>query len=149
MTVAATRYKQRPVTLGQRFVRGVVITPDTGRNKIGQVLVRLLCDCGETYLATRSALWRGDVHSCGCLRRTRLGSTTPKGESHYRAALTADDVREIRRLYASTAHLRQKHPDRWTHRKLARKFGISAPAISQVITCITWAHVKGMTGDDK
>jgi hypothetical protein len=59
--------------VGERFVRGVVLDPDAGRNPRGSRLVRLRCEpawggCGTIYEATAGDLRAGNTQSCGCLR---------------------------------------------------------------------------------
>lgn len=55
-----------------------------------------------------------------------------QGERHYRAKLTADDVRLIRELASENV----------TIRNIAQKFGVSHHAIHQVATYKTWKHVR-------
>lgn len=54
------------------------------------------------------------------------------GESHHRAVLTVDDVRQIRSMYAGGG---------WTERQLAAHFGVSRGAINWVLERRTWRHV--------
>ena len=56
----------------------------------------------------------------------------PKGVANGGAKLTEDDVREIRRLYAT---------GNFTRRELARQFGVSVPTISKIVNRQTWKHV--------
>jgi hypothetical protein len=56
----------------------------------------------------------------------------PKGVAHYRAKLTEDNVREIRRLYAT---------GNFTQRELALHFGVSQKAIWQIVLRTRWKHV--------
>lgn len=52
-----------------------------------------------------------------------------KKENHYKAKLTMDKAREIRRLYAE---------GNWTHRGLAKEYGVSFGAISALLQGKTW-----------
>ena len=53
------------------------------------------------------------------------------GERHYKAKLTADDVRLIRELSGEM-----------TIRKIAERFGVSHHTIHQAATYKTWKHVR-------
>jgi len=55
-----------------------------------------------------------------------------QGERHYRAKLTADDVRMIRELAS----------EKITIRNIAQKFGVSHHTIHQIATHKTWKHVR-------
>jgi hypothetical protein len=55
-----------------------------------------------------------------------------RGERHSRAKLTADDVRDIRRLYATGG---------WSQDTLARMYGVTQQAIGAVVRGETWKHV--------
>jgi len=79
----------------------------------------------------------------------RLKDPVITGESRrigYKYLLTDDDVREIKRLYASTIDLchsgAHTDPERWTQSKLADKFGVSRGAISKIIqrTAYRWVE---------
>jgi len=54
------------------------------------------------------------------------------GERHYRAKLTADDVRLIRELAN----------EKVTIRKIAETFGVSHHTVHQAVTYKTWKHVR-------
>jgi IS30 family transposase len=56
-----------------------------------------------------------------------------QGERHYKAKLTADDVRLIRELVSEREV---------TIRDIAQKFGVSHHAIHQAATYKTWKHVR-------
>jgi 16S rRNA U516 pseudouridylate synthase RsuA-like enzyme len=62
----------------------------------------------------------------------RNGRSHPKGESHCRAKLTEDNVREIRRLYAT---------GEFTLKELAMRFGVHFSGIAKIVTRSTWKHV--------
>lgn len=51
-----------------RFGRLSVISQTRERDRHGKVLWNCLCDCGKQKIATTSALTKGSVRSCGCLR---------------------------------------------------------------------------------
>ena len=55
-----------------------------------------------------------------------------KGESHCCAKLTEDDVREIRRLYAT---------GNYTLKELALRFGITFSTVSRIVLEKIWKHV--------
>ncbi len=63
--------------------------------------------------------------------RTRNGMTT-NGESHWKAKLNEEDVRNIRILTLT---------DSYSCRHLARLYGVSGVQISNVITGKSWAHL--------
>jgi len=56
----------------------------------------------------------------------------PRGRAHPNAKLTAEAVRDIRRLYAEGTGLRA----------LSRQFAVSTGTLSSVIRRATWAHVE-------
>lgn len=56
----------------------------------------------------------------------------PRGEESFKAKLKAEQVIEIRRLYAAGGVSQQK---------LAQRYGVSKPAIRALITRKTWAHL--------
>ena len=115
---------------------------------------------GESqYRAHRIAwqLWMGDIpkgmvviHKCDnrvCLdiHHLRLGTQAdnmadmvakgrqPKGESHCRAKLTEEDVRDIRRRYATGNYLQ---------REIAKAFGVNQDTVCKIVNRKTWRHVK-------
>lgn len=59
------------------------------------------------------------------------GGERSEGEMHGNAKLTADNVRELRWLYADGATLRQ----------LAEKFGVSNVSIYNAVSGKTWRHL--------
>lgn len=61
-----------------------------------------------------------------------LDGTDSKGERNGNAKLTADDVIEIRRLYATGDHL---------YREIAEKFNVSHQQISLIINRKLWKHL--------
>ena len=62
----------------------------------------------------------------------RNGRQHPKGAAHWKATLTEDNVREIRRLYAT---------GNFTQQELALQFGVSQYTICQIVRRETWKHV--------
>ena len=56
----------------------------------------------------------------------------PKGAAHYRAKLTEDRVREIRRLYAT---------GKFTQQELGLRFGVGDATISKIVRRKLWKHV--------
>ena len=54
------------------------------------------------------------------------------GERHYRAKLTAEDVKLIRELYN----------EKVTIRDIAEKFNVSHHTVHQAATYKTWKHVR-------
>jgi len=54
------------------------------------------------------------------------------GAAHWNAKLTEDQVREIRRLYAT---------ENFTQQELALKFGVSRRMVSDIVRRKTWKHV--------
>lgn len=57
----------------------------------------------------------------------------PRGSNNAAAKLSEDDVREVRRLYAA---------GNASQRELARRFGVSQPAIRYAINGSTWGHIQ-------
>lgn len=66
-------------------------------------------------------------HSIEVLGHSRTGSDGPG------AKLTEDDVREIRRLYKT---------GKWNQYELANIFGVSQPAVSNIVRRTAWASVQ-------
>jgi hypothetical protein len=64
---------------------------------------------------------------------SRNGRSWPKGESHYGAKLTEENVREIRRLYAT---------GNFTQAELGLQFGVSKAAICDIVRRKTWKHIE-------
>lgn len=62
-----------------------------------------------------------------------LTSEDARGEKNNNAALTAEKVREIRRLWAS---------GKYRQTEIGRRFGVTASAVSCVVTRKNWAHVE-------
>lgn len=62
-----------------------------------------------------------------------------RGEKHYRAKLTDDDVRLIRRAEIERRRLREQ-AEQLSNRALAEKFGVSPRCIERVLGD-GWSHV--------
>jgi hypothetical protein len=75
---------------------------------------------------------RWDTHLNNVREQRSWGGGSP-GEKNGRAKLTEDEVRKIRRLYA-TGKYRQVD--------LGNKFGITQDSVSGIILRKTWAHVE-------
>jgi len=58
--------------------------------------------------------------------------TFQRGSAHYLSRLTEDDVREIRRLYAT---------GEFTQRELALRFGVNNATICRIVLRKTWKHI--------
>lgn len=57
-------------------------------------------------------------------------SVSAKGERHGQSKLTIEQIEEMRRLSGSM-----------TQREIARRFGVTQPQVSKIITSKRWAHV--------
>ena len=55
------------------------------------------------------------------------------GERNGKAKLVAEEVQQIRALYAT---------GEWTQHQLARRFGISQLTVSNIVTRKTWKHIE-------
>ena len=64
-----------------------------------------------------------------------------RGEAHYAARLTADDVRLIRALGEERARLLAQ-ARQLSDSAIAEKFGVHPSAIKQVLSYRTWGHVR-------
>lgn len=84
---------------------------------------------GDDHHARRNPdrLARGDSHGSRTHPERLL-----RGEANKASKLIEDDVREIRRLYATGA---------WTQAALGRKFGVSGQLISYIVHRKIWKHV--------
>lgn len=71
-------------------------------------------------------------------RRPQAWASMAHGASHYRAKLTEDDVRAMRREYAVGATLGE----------LSSKYGIQKPAIHRIVNRQAWKHVTDTPADD-
>jgi hypothetical protein len=95
---------------------GTCDVPGCGRDRIAKGL------CHKHYWRQRNGLpLEGDLSP----------TAQPVGEDSHNAKLTADAVRELRRLHAEGATLRA----------LADKFGVSNVSVYNAVARITWKHV--------
>lgn len=63
---------------------------------------------------------------------------TYNGTKHHSAKMTPAKVRQARKSYEVRLRNGQR---KWTIAGLARKYGISAPSMKDIITRKTWHHV--------
>ena len=92
---------------------------------------RLCVNVAHLYLGT-------DVENAADrVRRDRQSRGMPHaqpGESNKNSKLTAEEVMEIRALYA--------HPSgEWSQRKLAKRFSVTQPQIGYIVRREQWAHI--------
>lgn len=66
------------------------------------------------------------------INRRKEGRLSRRGGQRSKK-LTPQGVEAMRILYKSTLHLSQKHPDRWTGRRLAEAFRISVPYAMAIV----------------
>jgi hypothetical protein len=93
-----------------------------GQNVLHSCHVRRCCNPFHLHLGTQADNNR---------EREEAGrGNQQRGEKHGRAKLTANQVLEIRRLYANGL---------WSHRQLAIKFGVNDGTISSIISRRNWA----------
>lgn len=97
-------------------------------------------DKGDNRLSNLEVVSQGENarHSYRTLGRRRAGIANPeaasknRGETHNRAKLTEDDVREIRRLLAAGV----------ARKDIAQRFGVTAPHIGHIKFGRLWAHIS-------
>lgn len=70
---------------GQRFGRLVAIEKTGTSSKLGSIIWRCLCDCGNEKITPGSDLKSGNVQSCGCIRRESPNNALPGDEGAFRA----------------------------------------------------------------
>ena len=63
-----------------------------------------------------------------------------RGETHYKAKLTNDDVRLIRLMIAERGQVRAQLAQ-MSNKALAEKFGVTKRAIERIASGEGWAHV--------
>lgn len=79
-----------------------------------------------------------DIHEY----RVRQREFAPRGEQLPQSKLTAEKVREARRLY-ERARLAKAHLDaHYSVAGLARRFGVSTGAMEKALNRSTWGHVR-------
>lgn len=88
------------------------------------------------YELTHGAIPEGHVvdHTCGnrsCVNPSHMRVVTHADNvrSGRNAKITMEDAREIRRLHAT---------ERWSYRRLAARFGVTAPSIYKVVKHLSW-----------
>ena len=69
-----------------------------------------------------------------------LYATAKRGENHYAAKLTNDDVRHIRALVEERRAL-AKRLSALSNRSIAEKFDVTTSCIERVIYGQTWTHI--------
>jgi hypothetical protein len=74
---------------------------------------------------------RWDTRQANVDDRTEHG-TCPQGEGHYLSKLTAEGVREMRRL----------HGEGWGYKRLAKRFGLNESTARSAVIGETWKHVQ-------
>lgn len=94
---------------------------------------------------------KGRIPNENQLRGLALGRHRPKsedeklrfrGQDNPRALLTEDEVREIRRLYASNTSTDRWAPKEYTQDSLARMFNVRQITISTIVTRKAWKHIE-------
>jgi HNH endonuclease len=118
-------YQGNKTVLAHRIAFELTYGPPTG-------IILHKCDnpacCNPRHLidGTRA----GNIHDMDVKQRRR--TVAVKGSQHFNTLLTDDDVREIRRLYA-TGNV--------TQTALAAKFKTVQTTISSIVRRVTWKHV--------
>lgn len=82
--------------------------------------------------ALRGQNWRHLPGAIDSLSPVALANKARAGERHPTAKLTEQQVREIRRLFASNNH---------TQKELAAMFGVSAVNVYQIVSRRSWRHI--------
>ena len=68
----------------------------------------------------------------GLRKPANMKGLSPKGESHYNAKLTENEVREIRRIHNETGY---------GSRRIAKMFGVTCGCISKILANKSWKHI--------
>lgn len=91
----------------------------------------VLHKCDNPACVNPAHLWLGTAadNNRDAMRKGR--ARWVRGERHYQAKLTVEQVREVRRRIAAGE----------THRAVAAAFGMSAPAISAIASRRSWRHL--------
>ena len=63
-----------------------------------------------------------------------------RGQQHYRAKLTDDDVRALRQIVADRRQMAARLAA-LSNRALAEKFGVTTACVERVIYGQTWSHI--------
>lgn len=90
------------------------------------------CDNGKCVRPSHLYVGTHDDNMKDAVRRKR----TARGEGHGMSKLTADDVREIRKLYKTGDY---------TQRQLAEKFGVTQCPINRVLRRTGWRDIAEAT----
>ena len=124
----------RRLVSGQRYGRLTVSYPTRNRNAFGDSYTVCKCDCGNVITVLSGNLKKGHTRSCGCLERDCLKANRQvfEGEQNGFAKLTAENVKEIRRLYK--AGLLQ--------REIGELFNVTQSCISTVVRNQCWQHIN-------
>ena len=88
--------------------------------------------CDNPACVKPAHLFLGDPASNTADMHAKGRARAVSGESHYRAKLTEDRVREMRRLYDAGSDVKQ----------LAEDFGVANGTAHAVVTRSSWKHVR-------
>lgn len=100
-----------------------------GRLMANEMVVRHSCDTPACVRPDHVEPGTQKQNRRDCIDRGR----EPMGEKKSQSKLTEDNVREIRRLYAT---------NEYSHNQLAVSFGVSQAAIGFVVRRVRWKHVE-------
>lgn len=84
-----------------------------------------------THILLRKTYAHVDVGGLDELPQPKVKKKYATGERQWKAKLTEDEVREMRRLSA----------DGWLQEELAAKFGVGSGTVSTIVNRKSWAHV--------
>jgi hypothetical protein len=112
--------------LVSRLVADAFLPPKTPTDTV----IRHLNDNPSDNRAVNLARGTQKDNMADAIRNGRLNA--PRGTANGRAKMTEDQVREIRRLYATGDH---------TLKELAVRFGVDRVTIRCIIKRLTWEHV--------
>ena len=99
----------------------------------------MMSSVGSTMTTlTDSVLKPGSITQHSIVGRYRKRKTAPAGlkngagSLHYKAKLTEEDIPKIRQMFR----------DGMTEKAIARRYKVTIPTVSSVITGQTWVHVR-------
>jgi hypothetical protein len=92
----------------------------------------VLHKCDNPPCCNPKHLWLGTKRQNNKDRDKKKRTNPAKGERHWHAKLTDDNVREIRRLYWKEG---------WLQKDIAAKFGVVHQIISAIVNRTDWAHI--------